>query len=75
MRESGAPPSSVAELELAAVIEPFDSFWEGPEDIEKGYTTVYEFYRRNYLHHVPVDRSAPILVISCGPGVKSGVRR
>jgi SAM-dependent methyltransferase len=50
------------------VIEPFDSFWEGPEDIEKGYTTVYEFYRRNYLHHVPEDRSAAILVISCGPG-------
>ena len=64
-RTAGDP---AAEMDLAAKIEPFDSFWEGPEDIEKGYTTVYEFYRRNYLHHVPQDRDAPILVISCGPG-------
>jgi SAM-dependent methyltransferase len=62
------PETSAAELDLSAKIEPFDSFWEGPEDIEKGYTTVFEFYRRNYLDHVPVDREAEILVISCGPG-------
>jgi SAM-dependent methyltransferase len=54
--------------ELTARIEPFDSFWEGPEDIEKGYRTVYEFYKRNYLRYVPSDREAPILVVSCGPG-------
>jgi SAM-dependent methyltransferase len=60
--------TTAAELELTAKIEPFDSFWEGPEDIEKGYTTVFEFYRRNYLDHVPADREAAILVISCGPG-------
>jgi len=64
----GPETDPAAELDLTAKIEPFDSFWEGPEDIEKGYTTVYEFYRRNYLHHVPQDRDAPILVISCGPG-------
>lgn len=55
-------------MELAAKIEPFDSFWEGPGDVAKGYRTVFEFYRRNYLEHVPPDRQAPILVISCGPG-------
>jgi SAM-dependent methyltransferase len=55
-------------FDLTAKIEPFDSFWEGPENVEKGYTTVYEFYRRNYLAAVPSDRSAPMLVISCGPG-------
>jgi 2-polyprenyl-3-methyl-5-hydroxy-6-metoxy-1,4-benzoquinol methylase len=54
--------------DLAARIEPFDSFWEGPEDVEKGYRTVFEFYRRNYLRFVPSDREAPILVVSCGPG-------
>ena len=63
-----AEPLDPGERDLAAKIEPFDSFWEGPEDVEKGYTTVYEFYRRNYLSHVPEDRDAPILVVSCGPG-------
>ena len=57
-----------AALDLTAKIEPFDSFWEGPEDIEKGYRTVFEFYRRNYLKYVPSDKDAPILVVSCGPG-------
>lgn len=53
---------------LAAQMEPFDSFWEGPEDIEKGYRTFKAFYRANYLKHVTSDRNARILVISCGPG-------
>ncbi len=57
-----------AGLELAARIEPFDSFWEGPEDVEKGYRSFFEFYRRNYLRHLPPDRDARILVVSCGPG-------
>ncbi len=54
--------------QLAAVIEPFDSFWEGPENIEKGYDKFYEFYKHNYLKHVPENRNSRILVISCGPG-------
>jgi len=54
--------------ELAAQIEPFDSFWEGPEDVEKGYSKFYAFYRHNYLSRMPADRTASILVISCGPG-------
>jgi nucleoside-diphosphate-sugar epimerase/2-polyprenyl-3-methyl-5-hydroxy-6-metoxy-1,4-benzoquinol methylase len=54
--------------ELTAKMEPFDSFWEAPEDIEKGYSTFGRFYRENYLCHVPTDKNARILVISCGPG-------
>ncbi|MCG6872502.1 MAG: class I SAM-dependent methyltransferase [Gammaproteobacteria bacterium] len=54
--------------QLAAKIEPFDSFWEGPEDVEKGYRSFYAFYRHNYLAQFPADRNACILVISCGPG-------
>ncbi len=54
--------------ELAGKIEPFDSFWEGPEDVERGYATFGRFYRANYLRHVPQDKDARILVISCGPG-------
>lgn len=53
---------------LAAISEPFDSFWEGPEDVERGYATFHQFYRVNYLPHLPADRAARILVISCGPG-------
>jgi len=54
--------------ELTAKIEPFDSFWEGPGNIEKGYTSLFKFYKHNYLPHVPADKSSNILVISCGPG-------
>ena len=68
MREAGAALDPAADTDLTAKIEPFDSFWEGPEDIERGYRTVYEFYKHNYLRFVPEDREAPVLVISCGPG-------
>ena len=54
--------------ELTAKMEPFDSFWEGPSNIEKGYTSLFEFYKHNYLPHVPADKNSNILVISCGPG-------
>jgi len=60
--------SSGAATNLAARLERFDSFWEGPEDIERGYGTLGQFYRVNYLKHVPADRRSRILVISCGPG-------
>ncbi len=68
MHGPGGQRESAAGMDLTGKIEPFDSFWEGPEDIEKGYRTVYEFYRRNYLRYIPADLEAPILVISCGPG-------
>lgn len=57
-----------AQRNLAAKIEPFDSFWEGPENIDKGYATFYRFYKSNYLAHLPENKNARILVISCGPG-------
>lgn len=54
--------------QLAAQIEPFDSFWEGPSDIEAGFAKFLAFYENNYLKHMPAKRDANILVISCGPG-------
>ena len=54
--------------ELAAQIEPFDTFWEGPENVEKGYKTLYQFYKQNYLKYMPANKEANTLVISCGPG-------
>ena len=58
----------MSKKELTARMEPFDSFWEAPEDIEKGYTTFCTFYRRNYLKYVPKNKEASILIVSCGPG-------
>ena len=54
--------------QLAAMFEPFDSFWEAPDDIESGYDSFKRFYRDNYLHRLPKDRNARILCVSCGPG-------
>jgi SAM-dependent methyltransferase len=53
---------------LAARLEPFDSYWQAPKDVESGFTSFAAYYRANYLPHLPQDRSARILVISCGPG-------
>lgn len=56
------------DTELAAKIEPFDTFWEAPQDIEKGYETFAKFYRNNYLQYLPDDRNINILAVSCGTG-------
>ena len=53
---------------LTARLEPFDSFWQAPEDVAAGYDRFAAYYRHNYLPYLPADRSARILVISCGPG-------
>jgi len=64
-----ADPSSAAiSIKLAARLEPFDSYWQAPADIESGYSSFSAYYRANYLAHLPDDRCARILVISCGPG-------
>ena len=57
-----------SDAELAAQIEPFDSFWEAPDDVESGYSSWARFYRANYLDRLPSDRDAEIFVVSCGPG-------
>ncbi len=36
--------------------------------MEKGYASFAQYYRHNYLPYLPEDKSARILVISCGPG-------
>ena len=55
-------------LRLTATIEPFDSFWEAPENIEKGFARFGQFYRRNYLDRLPKNIASKVLVISCGYG-------
>ena len=54
--------------DLTAKIEPFDSFWEAPANVERGFDRFGKFYRRNYVRRLPADRASRILVISCGPG-------
>lgn len=53
---------------LAARLEPFDSYWQAPKDIEKGFDSFAAYYQANYLPHLPADKNTRILVISCGPG-------
>jgi len=53
---------------LSARIEPFDSYWQAPDDIEAGYSKFYQYYLHNYLPFMPEDKESIILVISCGPG-------
>jgi SAM-dependent methyltransferase len=53
---------------LTAKMEAFDTFWEAPENIEKGYKSFGKFYKRNYLKYVPKDKNIYVLAISCGPG-------
>lgn len=62
------PSGQSRAMQLTARTEAFDSFWEAPSNIEKGYDSFGKFYRRNYLRHITADRSARILVISCGYG-------
>jgi len=64
-----------ARTKLAARLEPFDSYWQAPEDVESGYRLFTAYYRANYLPHLPADRDARILVISCGPGYLVNVLR
>ncbi|MGH8328568.1 MAG: hypothetical protein ACRET2_17605, partial [Steroidobacteraceae bacterium] len=51
---------------LAARLEPFDSYWQAPQELEKGFGAFGAYYRANYLPHLPADRDASILVVSCG---------
>jgi len=62
------PVSRADSPSLAARLEPFDSYWQAPANVESGYKSFSAYYRANYLPHVPTDRKAQILVISCGPG-------
>jgi 2-polyprenyl-3-methyl-5-hydroxy-6-metoxy-1,4-benzoquinol methylase len=56
------------ETKLAARLEPFDSYWQAPDNPEEGFDSFAEYYRYNYLTLLPDDKDLNILVISCGPG-------
>lgn len=56
------------EAQLASRLERFDSYWQAPKDVEKGYKSFYQYYKANFLPHIPADRNARIAVVSCGPG-------
>jgi 2-polyprenyl-3-methyl-5-hydroxy-6-metoxy-1,4-benzoquinol methylase len=67
-RPAGPPTDASIPQKLTARLEPFDSYWQAPADVESGYKSFNAYYRANYLPHIPDDRDAKILVISCGPG-------
>ncbi len=58
----------LTKFSLAARLEPFDSYWQSPDDVESGYKSFFEYYRHNYMPLLPDDRQVQILVVSCGPG-------
>jgi len=60
---------------LAARLEPFDSYWQAPKDIDRGFRSFAAYYRANYLGRLPRDKNASILVVSCGPGYLVNVLR
>jgi SAM-dependent methyltransferase len=62
------PEQGLPRRALAARLEPFDSYWQAPKDIEGGFESFTAYYKANYLSHLPSNRDAKILVISCGPG-------
>jgi nucleoside-diphosphate-sugar epimerase/2-polyprenyl-3-methyl-5-hydroxy-6-metoxy-1,4-benzoquinol methylase len=66
--DDSMPAGQSRAIKLTARTEAFDSFWEAPTNIEKGYDSFGKFYRRNYLRYMTADRSARILAISCGYG-------
>jgi len=58
----------VTERKLSARLEPFDSYWQTPKDVDKGYKAFFQYYKHNFLPHIPRNKEARILVVSCGPG-------
>lgn len=62
------PATPLVAPSQAARLEPFDSYWQAGKDIEKGFGAFAAYYQANYLPHLPADRDARILVVSCGPG-------
>jgi SAM-dependent methyltransferase len=56
------------QTKLSARSEPFDSYWQGPENVEEGWDSFAQFYSANYRERLPRDLGSAILVVSCGPG-------
>lgn len=73
-KNAGVAESSRSDT-LTARIEPFDSYWQAPDDIEAGYSSFAQYYIHNYLPRLPEDKESEILVISCGPGYLVDVLR
>ena len=66
--EPTTTPTPSPAHKLSARIEPFDSYWQAPEDVEAGYKSFATYYQANILPHLPGDRGAKVLVVSAGPG-------
>jgi SAM-dependent methyltransferase len=65
---AASPDRRKAQRQLSARLEPFDSYWQAPADVDAGYAKFAAYYRANYLPHLPADRNSRMLVVSCGPG-------
>src|SRR6185436_18184058 len=70
-----APATPQQPRVLSARLEPFDSYWQAPKDIDKGFRSFAAYYSANYLGRLPQEKNASILVVSCGPGYLVNVLR
>ena len=66
------PSGAAADAQLAARLEPFDSYWQAPADVDTGYAKFAAYYRANYLPHLPADRSSPHPGRQLRPGLSGG---
>lgn len=66
--QPGGEHADLSSIKLSARLEPFDTYWQAPEDVESGFKSFYAYYAANYIPYMPENRDARILVISCGPG-------
>jgi SAM-dependent methyltransferase len=68
----GIDPDAFDDATLASKLEPFDSYWQAPDDIDAGYDKFASYYQANVLPHLPPTppegEALPMLVVSCGPG-------
>ena len=58
--------------QLAARLEPFNSYWQAPADVDTGYAKFAAYYRANYLPHLPADRSRAHPGRQLWPGLSGG---
>lgn len=63
-----APRDRRVATKLSARVEPFDSYWQAPENVESGYRSFATYYEANILPQLPESKNSRILVVSCGPG-------
>jgi hypothetical protein len=54
---------------FTALSEPFDTYWQGTRDLERGYRQFATYYKANYIPRLPTDRAARVAVLTNLPAL------